>query len=261
MQETVLLNGVLSVMMPGVQVDGTANFAYVDSDLMPINASILVDTRSLVDQDPRARRNFDQLIEDRGSLNTNYYNCVFEKIKEKLFTLIEPEVPLTNEEVNVYSEKHNSKVFSENISKFKETIAEMYQKKLEINSKIENAKESYNSFLTDISSFLHKIEESELLKEHLNLEIEKYYLKLDIPNLMKESAEINKEFEFLRKTLSEFSKICPPTICTVCYDRQVSWFIDPCGHTICTECKDKCQLKSDCHMCRMKRNNYKRLFL
>ena len=74
--------------------------------------------------------------------------------------------------------------------------------------------------------------------------------------------EAYTEFEKTKIKISIISgTILPPTICQICLEHQVEYFLDPCGHTICKHCKVICENKPDCHYCRTKKKGYKRLYL
>ena len=60
--------------------------------------------------------------------------------------------------------------------------------------------------------------------------------------------------------LIPLSSISNSTICQICLENQIEYFIDPCGHTICKKCAEKTLNTPNCHYCRTKKNELKKLF-
>jgi hypothetical protein len=99
------------------------------------------------------------------------------------------------------------------------------------------------------------------LRDLLNERTEWYYKELEMDALVEEEIELVSEFDFLKQTLADLSGLSGPTLCSICMENQVSWFIDPCGHTLCKECKIKTEKMSQCHYCREQKMKYGRLYL
>jgi len=219
----------------------------------------------------RLSRNFDELITERESVNVpiNEYLSLYDVIREKLFIInAGDDIDLTQDEVSKYEEKYNTKQTKYIIKKLKEDITLVYLQKIENSVLIEENKRLYNSFCNHVLESIKsingiKINPDKKDTELINLlhnRINSYYDELGFDKLLQSQYHINSEFEFLRKSIIELSGIVP-SVCSVCMDRQVTWFINPCGHTICTECKSKTEKTNSCHYCRGPRLNFSKLFL
>jgi len=215
------------------------------------------------------QRTFEQLICERSELHPNgYYKNVFESIRDKLFVLNDTEQEINETEYATFREKHNVSKITEIIDTFKKNISELYARKIEIEIILDKKNKEYTAFCENIKESVKCIEmicdftkEDELLRQLLLDKIENCYNQLNLGSLKKEYNSVISEFNFLKNTLVDFSGINFSTMCGVCMDKQVSWYIDPCGHTLCEECKTKCESAVNCHYCRNKKNCYKRLYL
>ena len=210
-------------------------------------------------------RNFEQLITERGDpvvqQNTRLYNEIFDKIKFNLFEINLPDIN-SLEEQNEYSKKYNTRTLNENIVSFKKDIVGLYNKKIEFEINLDQAVTDYTVFCKNINEFLQKLTDQDTTLTNLLLtKIDSYYTQLNIKNLTDELTIINSEYIFLKKTIQQLSSIQLPSLCSICMEEQVSWFIDPCGHTLCGGCKNKCIKTINCHYCRTPKNEYKQLFL
>jgi hypothetical protein len=214
-------------------------------------------------------RNFEQLITERGNLySVQLFDDVFDKIKEKMFSLTDSDRLITHEKINEYSEKWNTVNLNNSIDTFKKDIGDIYQKKTHLEIELGKKKELYKSFCDHITQILDLTEQfysgsekQDSFRKILLDRIEWYYYKLDLANLILEYTKLNEEFVFLKKSFMKLSSILNPVICSICYENQVAWYIDPCGHTICDNCKTKCESNTKCHYCSTKRNKYARLYL
>ena len=196
------------------------------------------------------------------------FSDVFTNIKEKIFLSSEcDDIELTVSENQEYEAKYNVPYTS--ISDLKKNITHFYTKKIEFSLLIEERRRLFNTFCNNISNSINCINDitkedcsiqDHKLKDLLNDRIDWYYKKLDIDNLIDTEYSIKSEFHFLKKTLIELSEI-NPTICMICMEKQISWFIDPCGHTLCTDCKLRTDNSSSCHYCRALKNKLNRLYL
>jgi len=237
-----------------------ANGEFFDTDLT---------VYSSVSADSIYMRTFEQIISERCDLHPQgYYRNVFESIRDKLFVLGEIEQSISDSDYNKFKEKHNISKITDTIDTFKKNISDLYARKIEIEIMLDKSNKEYTSFCENIKNSVKSIEiinnftkDDELLKQLLLDKIESCYTQLNLESLKKEHLEIISEFNFLKNTLIEFSGINFSTMCGVCMDKQVSWYIDPCGHTLCNECKTKCESTINCHYCRNKKNCYKRLYL
>lgn len=225
--------------------------------------------------DPRLNRNFEQLVTQRGDLipdletDQNYYNSVFENIKEKLFIISESDdLEITGDEIKTYKEKYNIENNFAILENLKKQLSELYLKKIEHEVLLQEKRRMYSSFCENIRTCIQSI--NELSKEEntndnqlrglLNDRIDWYYNELDLDNLINTEYSLKKEFTFLKQSIKEFLKFAP-TICSICMENEVSWFIDPCGHTMCSQCKLITDKTKKCHYCRVEKTKLNRLYL
>ena len=223
--------------------------------------------------DPRVGRNFESLIMERnGNQEENdrsLYNHVFSQIKNKLFSLneSEPEEPLTQEQIDLYEKKYYTADLGKSINRVKKLLVDNFNKKIEIEIKIEDRKALFeefcnniNSSLKSINSFCESSEKDIELKNLLSERIDWYYSKLDLDSLKKEYSEILNEYSFFKNLLRSITDISPCGICQICMENQVGYFTDPCGHTMCYNCNLK--LKSPlCPFCRTNISSFKKMYL
>jgi len=209
-------------------------------------------------------RSFEELVAERGEINLNSridYTTLFDKIKSKLNNInLDLEF-----DVNIEME------YTENIIAFKKQICDIYLNFMHSDNALKNAREKFTNFSENIQNCLGIIINCETsysqdditLKTILENKIENYYTFLDIDTLVENFNKNFKEFERVKyKTSLLVGSILPTTICQICLENQVDYFIDPCGHTICKNCKLVCENKTtSCHYCRTQRKNYKRLYL
>jgi hypothetical protein len=215
-------------------------------------------------------RTFDQLITERGNLFSNQlFNNIYNSIRDKLFTLNDnSETALPSEKVEEYNAKWNIKNLNESIETFKKDLGDLYQRKNHIEIELNKKKEKYKSFCDHVSSLLESMEpfyagspEQDQFRKILKERIEWYYSELNLARLALENKIVNEEFSFMKETLKNISSISNSTQCSICYENQVSWYIDPCGHTLCGSCKERCSENTMCHYCSTKKNKYSRLYL
>ena len=219
-------------------------------------------------------RNFNDLVTERGTeYEKRVYSDIFEKIREKLFISSEADdIELTDSDKKIFNEKYKISSTQETINEIKREIAQLYVKKTEHEILIQERRKLFDVFCTNISNSITSInninanvkivsEKDTTLKDLLNDRIDWYYAKLDLDNLVNQEYSIKSEFYFLKQTLQELSSISPGTICSICMENQVSWFIDPCGHTLCENCKIKTISLNNCHYCRATRTKFNKLYL
>ena len=113
--------------------------------------------------------------------------------------------------------------------------------------------------IIDINSIVHP--DNEQLNKLLSNRIEWYYEYLNLDKLISEQFDIVAEYSYLKSTINNFNTVTISTICSICLEKQVTWFIDPCGHTICDDCKNKSEQTVNCHYCRHKKVKYNKLYL
>ena len=214
----------------------------------------------------RLTRNFEELVTERGDDN---FGIIFDKIKEKLFISSQSDdADLTVQDFLKFNEKYNTDEVRTSIKVLKENISNFYIKKLEHSILIQERRRLFESFCNNIVESVKMIDEitkvsspeDTQLKILLSERIDMYYKQLDIDNLVNTECSLDLEFTFLKQTIIELCSI-NPTICTICMENQVSWFVDPCGHTLCGSCKDKSSKLTNCHYCRTTKLKYNKLFL
>jgi len=215
-------------------------------------------------------RTFESLITERGNeitqtFNQNYvnYNTLFENIKNKLFFL--------NYDITIdINEYPDIKKWNEEFLELKKSVCDNYINFMKAETLFNNAKEKYNMFCENIKKCINSIdicglnnESDTLLKEIIENKIEEYFINLNLEQLKKEYTQTQLIFEKTKHKINTITGvIIPTTICQICLEHQVEFFIDPCGHALCKNCKDKCEkVSSTCHYCRTKKNGYKRLYL
>ena len=209
-------------------------------------------------------RTFEELVTERGEINSTSridYATLFDKIKSKLHNInldFEFDVKIEME-------------YTENVLAFKKQICDVYLNFMHSDNALKNAREKFTNFSENIQNCLKTIitceteysQDDVTLKKILEDKIESYYTFLDIDSLIDNFNKNFKEFERVKyKTSLLVGSILPTTICQICLENQVDYFIDPCGHTICKTCKQVCENKSNsCHYCRTQRKSYKKLYL
>jgi len=208
-------------------------------------------------------RTYEELVTERGEINSNSridYTTLFDKIKSKL----------SNLDLHLDFDANIEKDYTENILAFKKEICDIYLNFMHSDTQLKIAREKYTHFCENIQNCLSLIIscETEYSQDDINLKaiidkkIENYYTVLNIETLIENFNKNFKEFERIKyKTSMVVGSILPTTICQICLENQVEYFIDPCGHTICKNCKLICENKTiSCHYCRTQRKSYKRLY-
>lgn len=211
-------------------------------------------------------RTFEQIITERGNL-TELISDIYNNIRDKLFIPNEFEPVISEEKSKEYSQKWNIQNLHESIDSFKKDIGDLYQKKNYIEIKLSKNKEMYKTFCNHTSSLLEAMEpfylgtkKQDEFRENIKENIEWFYEELDLVKLTIENTKITEELNFMKESLKKISSLSIPTQCPICYENQVSWFIDPCGHTLCEKCKEFCKENPYCHYCKTKKNKYSRLY-
>ena len=223
----------------------------------------------LIPYDPRFNRNFEQLVTERYDESHGFYDDVFEVIKNKLFTLSEKELILSDSKKLEFEHKYSFSQFSNVTEIVKNSISNFYKEKIQIESDFEENKKKYEQFsknilqtISDIDTVTHVItEKDEHFKEVLQERINWYYSELKLDELKLECDNLELEFLYLRKYMYQLSEITSPTVCQICQERQITHFIDPCGHTLCEICKNRSERMINCHFCRTKKKSFKKLYL
>jgi len=211
--------------------------------------------------EPRIYRNFEELVCERESstLTQFKFNEVYEKIKSKLFILNDTIPDLVVDEENT--------VYIEIINELKSKISTAYTSKIEKETLYSDVKTKYTNFCTNITLSIQSIESIDSkvdqtpFKNSLLEKIDEYYSDLNIESIKKDYDLAVIEFEKIKNVFLKLNSIMPSTMCQICLENQVDYYIDPCGHTICSKCKSSCEKSTNCHYCRNKRNKYCRLYL
>lgn len=208
-------------------------------------------------------RTYEELITERG--DENYLNRVvssFDEIKKKLFYYNKNPVDDYYRNQNELLSKYSIEILNENIYKLKSNICKLWNDKIELHATLNHNKDLFKNFsdsILEIVKVLNENTDSDLIKM-LNKKIDDYALELKIDYYNLEESRIIMELDYLKKTIKNFSDLIPASTCGICYENQVTYFIETCGHTICDDCKIKCGKSIYCHYCRTPRGEYKKLF-
>lgn len=222
-------------------------------------------TSSFVDE--RVNRTFDEIISERIEDNefcTNIvdYTQIFHKIKNNLFKV-------NSEIIDIHSVDNEIMEYKQKFENLKSKISERYLSFTSSEQKFNKAKERYTTFCENITNCINSIisvpsndkDTDFLLRDLLQSKIENCYEALQLETLKNDCETERTLFEQLKQNLKVFTCIVPTTICQICFENQVEYFIDTCGHTLCATCKDKCVSYENCHLCRTKKGLYKRIYL
>ena len=205
----------------------------LDSDLMPIPDTLLY-----------------------NSTDTLYGNPI------DGFILLGEKVDLTESQIEEFDKDYCLPVIKESMGIFKKKIKELNFKKINISLKLREAKREHKLFCKVVSNTTNILDKDDPLIDLLNTRMAENKKKLDIVSLEEQNTSILCEEGYIKKTLNDFTGLINPSVCNICYENQVTHFINPCGHTICGDCKDKMPFGNDnCHICREKIKKYFKLFL
>jgi len=228
----------------------------------------------------RVNRNYEALMLERNqeinSAENNIYNKIFNEIKNKLLIISDDNTESVSESIkNEYLEKNFLTGVHGNINKLKKIIVETHNKKIELDILFNEASIKFKKFSDLVIATVNIIKDSNdsgdsndpsdssdvQLCDLLMNKIGKYFLFLDLENLTNSVNSINKEYLCIKNLFYELSGTLPATVCQICLENQINYFIDPCGHTICTYCKEKRPGLQKCHFCRANISTFKRLYL
>lgn len=234
-----------------------------------LNERSLINIRVQMDDFLNERSKIDSFEERK---NFEYYNLIFEKIKEKL-TKIESISPSNTCYFGDIMDMPEVVECNEIFNKLKKSTCEVYIHFEQCEQKLNEAKHKYTTFcdtfkemiqIVDCCGKSNETETDTTLKQLLQTKIDSYYHNLELDKLINEYEESLKQFKLVKYKLSTiFGSIIPSTSCQICLENQVEYFLDPCGHTLCGKCKLTCEntRSTNCHYCRTKRNSFKKLFL
>jgi hypothetical protein len=215
---------------------------------------------------------------DSSTANLQYYNFVFNKVREKINSLEQVQniiVPVENNETVIK--------FKECFSNFKKDICQVYFKFAEAEQKYNDAKKKYTTFCESLQKTIHAIDicnviepvvipttqqqeqpvddNEQTLKQLLNDRIDTYYNRLNLEALKNEYSACRDAMFVEKSIISEIvGVILPINTCSICIDKPVAYFNMPCGHTFCETCKPECEKTKKCHCCRTERTDIKKLF-
>ena len=230
------------------------------------------DTLFVYLEDSRSTRNFEEFITERGDLTfgrtVGQFEDVFSSLKNNLFQLSETEnIEFTETDRKNLNSKYCLDQVTNIIDILKSNIINLNNKKIKIDKLYYVNKKQYEKFSDSIFESVSMIdqmnnfsEKNNILKELLIDQISQCYNELKLDSLKDESIEITKEYIYMKKYLIELSSISNSTICQICLENQIEYFIDPCGHTICKKCAEKTLNTPNCHYCRTKKKELKKLF-
>jgi hypothetical protein len=220
-------------------------------------------------------RTFEEMVSERFEIHENDlhrnnlrggYISLFDKI---ISQLNKTEINNFNNNETLFN-CETVKNFKESISSFKKESCDIYFEFMKADNELKIAKEKYEKFCDSIRCCVDSLitsgsldQSDEIIKNLFENKIVDYYSTLNMENLISNFKIKHEELEKLKYKISLIiGSFLPTTICQICLENQVDYFIDPCGHTICKACKLVCENKSNCcHYCRTPRNNYKRLYL
>jgi hypothetical protein len=223
----------------------------------------------------RINRNYEVLIAERNQelsentelITNNLYNKIFNEIKNKLLIISDDNTETISESIKKdFLESHNLMGIQEVINKLKKVIVEIHNKKIELDITRNEACLKFKKFSDLVIATVNIIKESsepddKKLSELLMDKIGRYFLLLDLENLNNSVNSVNKEYLSIKQLFLELSGMIPATVCQICLENQINFFMDPCGHTICTYCKEKRPGLQKCHFCRSNISTFKRLYL
>jgi len=160
---------------------------------------------------------------------------------------------------------------NEEFAKIKECIISLKGKLNELKEKYEKSAEKFDNAIKEYKSkcpnFVLFKNETRNVTEVTDKKI--WFAKMFDKTSVLDIEKIKKEYQdaynlyagHLMKIKTLSGSVLPTTICQICFNNQVSFFIDPCGHTICTSCKENCETRPKCHYCRAVRKEYKKIFI
>ena len=215
---------------------------------------------------------------DSSTSNLQYYNFIFNKVREKINSLEQAHI-------NIVPVENNESVvqFRECFSNFKKDICQVYFKFADAEQKYNDAKKKYTTFCESLQKTIHAIDlcgiieqvsipttetseqpvdESEhTLKQLLKERIDTYYTRLNLEALKNEYTACREAMLIQKSKITEIvGVILPINTCSICIDKPVAYFNMPCGHTFCETCKPECEKTKKCHCCRTERTDIKKLF-
>ena len=223
----------------------------------------------------RINRNYELLLAERNQeisetnelVTNNLYNKIFNEIKNKLLIISEDNTESISESIKKeFMDSHNLTGTHEVINKLKKVIVELHNKKIELDILYNESSLKFKKFSDLVIATVNIIKDSNdpddtQLSDLLMDKIGRYFSILNLENLTNSVNSVNKEYSIIKELLLELSGTLPATVCQICLENQINYFMDPCGHTICTYCKEKKPGLHKCHFCRANISTFKRLYL
>jgi hypothetical protein len=195
--------------------------------------------------DSRIYRSLESFICERTEINDNEF--IFRQIVNQTFVSELPEI--VNESLAIELEKkYNTVELNLMINNFKKKLIGLYNEKEKLSSKLNFNQKCFSDFIVLFNKIYNNEIEPEL--------IDNIKIKLNLKELSDEYQIKNEECSFLKKSILNLSSVLNPTLCQICFENQITNFMEPCGHTICEMCK--CMV---CPFCNVKIFNIKKLYL
>ena len=191
----------------------------------------------------------------------------FSTVPEDEFSFIKPKLcitPLTeidDSQIDNIKEKYSTDCLMSTIKKFKGQVTSLYNQREDLKDEYSQKNGVFTKFVNCINDLLSNqlVLEDPSFKELLLSKQEEYSRILDIDSIKEKIGNINKELSILNETIKEVITLQDSSMCSVCMETRVEYFMNPCGHTLCGKCKSN--VKSRCHYCRTEILEFKKLFL
>jgi len=207
------------------------NLIIMSQSFFSLESVHFFNSEEIEQNDPRINRSFESLITERSVYDeTGMYSLIFKEIKNKLFNLNEiNEIPkITDEQKKSFEDRYYSSELSNNINRVKKLVVNFYNKKIELEIKLQQNKENYEVFCKNISDSIKSIdsiissetEEDSILKNCLMNRINWYYSELKIDSLKKEYSDVLLEYSYIKDLLQDISSLMPCGICQICLEKN-----------------------------------------
>lgn len=214
----------------------------------------------------------ESLLNDRENVYKNTVSVIKENM-DAFDTIKQEHIERMGEldlkiETNMYTYTPKFDEFKNVVNALKSCITPLKEKYDVTNQEYIKAKNEYDTFvykILDENGNVREKSEDQIrqLSDEIQQQIEEKYTSLNIEQLKQNYLDAFDEYgSLIMKLKSITGTVIPTTVCQICLENQVEYFLDPCGHTICGTCKQTCEnSRKNCHYCRKNRNAFKRLFL
>jgi hypothetical protein len=191
----------------------------------------------------------------------------FNIIPDDEFSFIKPKLAITqpqeidDSQLNKIKEKYSVESLMTTIKKFKGQIVNLYNQREDFKEEYSQKNELFKNFDSFITQLLNNqlVVEDTLFKEVLLTKREEYSQILNLESIKEKIVSLNQELSILNESIKEVMTLHDSSICSVCMETRVEYFMNPCGHTLCGKCKGI--MTSKCHYCRSEILEFKKLFL